>query len=594
MTKNTQVEVKDRPTDRKRSRSDARDSEKNPPQAPRTSRSASAVSSSLLYEPPSDVIPVAPLRRRVNPASLAHRLGPELVAELESLIKPGCTEMPSFAARQAVQKRYMVDRRHIYDWYHTKGLRVSSKSEKRSAVMHIEQEETRSLRPRFQKKLRSVPDGAQVEVASGFSDSTSSTPVSTPVASCTPSDLSASNPPLHYDYSGMHLLPFPIHCFFESPSDPALHTSIQAQGSKPLYTEDLEPSGRRVHNWSAPSHLDRTTHWVAENQNQGRRFHYESNNSLPFLQHEHYFDENLNPFLPVTQEQSLPKIQREACYQYLSEAVGPAHGVQESVGTYRAYMTQQVSTYYDRILPDQRDSGHQVHSNQRMNPVPVPVPATPTGLPVSTSVIPPSTLYSGSIARPVTYQTLHRCASESLQTPQGKPSTPNLEYSNWLLHNSQIQQFAATASAPLTPTVSSSVFSTPSNANSSINWLWNTSQNTSAGDSSGISLEISDILESPVLRTRQNTRNDVGSPCSIAATSLAKISELMDQIPTAPPSSLVNSPTLTEARNPIVDGFNDEMMLLAEPFDPTIRRAASFSMSLRAVKTVDNAMAAYE
>ncbi|KAI0783381.1 hypothetical protein C8Q75DRAFT_726184 [Abortiporus biennis] len=35
--------------------------------------------------------------------------------------------MPSFAERQAIQKKFNIDRRHIYDWYHTKGLRVSTK-----------------------------------------------------------------------------------------------------------------------------------------------------------------------------------------------------------------------------------------------------------------------------------------------------------------------------------------------------------------------------------------------------------------------------------------------------------------------------------
>lgn len=66
-------------------------------------------------------------RRRVNPDSLASRLGPELIKELESLLVPGSTEMPSFSARQKIQKQFGIDRRHIYDWYHTKGLRVSAK-----------------------------------------------------------------------------------------------------------------------------------------------------------------------------------------------------------------------------------------------------------------------------------------------------------------------------------------------------------------------------------------------------------------------------------------------------------------------------------
>ncbi|KAI0361095.1 hypothetical protein OH77DRAFT_1392173 [Trametes cingulata] len=41
--------------------------------------------------------------------------------------------MPSFAIRQQIQQRYKVDRRHIYDWFHSKGLRVT-KEDKRATV----------------------------------------------------------------------------------------------------------------------------------------------------------------------------------------------------------------------------------------------------------------------------------------------------------------------------------------------------------------------------------------------------------------------------------------------------------------------------
>ena len=63
-------------------------------------------------------------RRRVNPESLALRLGPELVSDLDALVPPGSRDMPSFTARKELQERHKVDRRHIYDYYHSKGLRV--------------------------------------------------------------------------------------------------------------------------------------------------------------------------------------------------------------------------------------------------------------------------------------------------------------------------------------------------------------------------------------------------------------------------------------------------------------------------------------
>lgn len=61
-----------------------------------------------------------PKTRRVNPQKLAIRLGPELVAEMEALIIPGA-KMPNFTVRKDFQERYNVDRRHIYDYFHSRG-----------------------------------------------------------------------------------------------------------------------------------------------------------------------------------------------------------------------------------------------------------------------------------------------------------------------------------------------------------------------------------------------------------------------------------------------------------------------------------------
>jgi len=61
-----------------------------------------------------------PKTRRVNPQRLAVRLGPDLVSEMEALIVPGA-KMPTFAVRKDFQERYQVDRRHIYDYFHSRG-----------------------------------------------------------------------------------------------------------------------------------------------------------------------------------------------------------------------------------------------------------------------------------------------------------------------------------------------------------------------------------------------------------------------------------------------------------------------------------------
>jgi antiviral helicase SKI2 len=64
-----------------------------------------------------------PKTRRVNPLRLAIRLGPDLVAEMEALIVPGA-KMPTFSVRKDFQERYCVDRRHIYDYFHSRGTQI--------------------------------------------------------------------------------------------------------------------------------------------------------------------------------------------------------------------------------------------------------------------------------------------------------------------------------------------------------------------------------------------------------------------------------------------------------------------------------------
>ncbi|KZT08609.1 uncharacterized protein LAESUDRAFT_44997 [Laetiporus sulphureus 93-53] len=47
---------------------------------------------------------------------------------------------------------------------------------------------------------------------------------------------------------------------------------------------------------------------------------------------------------------SLSQAEREAIYDSLSSVLGPACGIQESVGTYKAFMMKQTELYYERLL----------------------------------------------------------------------------------------------------------------------------------------------------------------------------------------------------------------------------------------------------
>jgi len=78
-----------------------------------------------------------PQRRRVNPESLAARLGPELVAEMEKHIIPGSIEMPPFSVRRDIQIKFGIDRRHIYDFFHSRGLRCLNEKTMRNSYLEV-------------------------------------------------------------------------------------------------------------------------------------------------------------------------------------------------------------------------------------------------------------------------------------------------------------------------------------------------------------------------------------------------------------------------------------------------------------------------
>ncbi|KAJ8509178.1 hypothetical protein ONZ45_g8623 [Pleurotus djamor] len=69
--------------------------------------------------------------RRVDPERLACRLDPQLVREMEEIISQG-SRMPSFEQRKVLQDRYNVDRRHVYDYFHSRGMRVAKEDKHRN------------------------------------------------------------------------------------------------------------------------------------------------------------------------------------------------------------------------------------------------------------------------------------------------------------------------------------------------------------------------------------------------------------------------------------------------------------------------------
>jgi len=54
---------------------------------------------------------------------------------MEAYITPGAI-MPSFEIRKELQIRYLVDRRHIYDYFHSRGLRVAKEDRHSNLARH--------------------------------------------------------------------------------------------------------------------------------------------------------------------------------------------------------------------------------------------------------------------------------------------------------------------------------------------------------------------------------------------------------------------------------------------------------------------------
>ncbi|RDX51946.1 hypothetical protein OH76DRAFT_230911 [Lentinus brumalis] len=240
----------------------------------------------------------ASTRRRVNPESLAVRLGPELVAELERHVQPGVIEMPSFAIRQEVQERYNVDRRHIYDWFHSKGLRVT-KEDKRATV-ELKTDAMRLNRRVVRRRVAPAPP-----IAKARPRPSKAQPVK-PVEPERTEPISAMMPPVVL---------------------PAAKTVDEEDQDLRLWT--FAPASEIIGQGSAASGMQR----------------------LPPGFSRTLSDPQINSVLPSYGDVTLDRTQRLSYYDTLSRVLGPANGLQECIGTYGAYMAKQAEIYYERLLP---------------------------------------------------------------------------------------------------------------------------------------------------------------------------------------------------------------------------------------------------
>ncbi|KAI0830798.1 hypothetical protein BC628DRAFT_1416300 [Trametes gibbosa] len=264
----------------------------------------------------------ASTRRRVNPESLAVRLGPELVKELESYVQNGVVEMPSFAVRQHIQKRHKVDRRHIYDWFHSKGLRVT-KEDKRATV------EQKTDAMRMQRRIRRC-------IAPAVPSASVCPPLSDAATDSAPSSPALLTPPVLPSEFLPSVAPKPV---FASSVD--YHRTVRHKRDSP--------------NTVNPAAL--TSSVCTSEFSSASRVLKKMNTALnlpapPAAGYTRKFrDAAIETVFLIDDTTVLDSTKRENCYDTLSRVLGPAEGVQECVGTYKAHMARQLEIYYEEFLP---------------------------------------------------------------------------------------------------------------------------------------------------------------------------------------------------------------------------------------------------
>ncbi|KAI0094542.1 hypothetical protein BDY19DRAFT_913314 [Irpex rosettiformis] len=487
--------------------SEAEPQEVPSPEAQRL-RTSSTVSPAMLSGPPKTLPDPTSIRRRMNPDSLAFRLGPDLIKELEKLLTPGMTEMPPFSVRQEIQQRYKVDRRHIYDWFHNKGLRVSS-SEKRNEQRAAKLKDTRSMPDtRIQRRIRTHTESASVVTPDkGSSSKHIPSGTSTPI-------LSGSTRPTPSPLTGSILVPYEAAChaprqqagypshpfcghfdprFFPQP--PVLDFSPTHATAHTPYPFSSMPDG---HNLSGVDPVtkptDRTFDWISEQQKIPYTPNALASPSLDCTDTAKTTLETMDAIWLLDHEQALPQPQREAFYQSLCDVLPPACGIEESVGSYKAYMDQQSRGYYDRLA-----FGGLPYVPYEYPPY--PFVSTPKAAPSFSALTSVSTAYSSSCPR-----AFH---SGSLPPPPPAPvqRTPILgtsEFSNWVRFYGRSQALNVAPSPSQTPSLSETNTSA-----SSLLWPPESFEKRPRSGSDSMCLEMSEILESPVLRSRQTTA-DVG------------------------------------------------------------------------------------
>lgn len=431
-------------------------------------------------------------RRRVNPESLAARLGPEVVAELERHIEPGSIEMPSFSVRRKVQVDFNVDRRHIYDFYHSRGLRCL-RNERATRMRKREADPIIVEDPPARLLLRKLSDsGANGSFQASRSRSSRGLPIpdySEPKrrrrappyeTTSSPKNMRKSRKPSSIPDLGPEASPRTVRSD-SSPASPVpasrssgevSDTSVDVLMSAPPSPRDIPqapPPSPSVSSSGSSSSTDSIESLASMEDYLSSLEPVDLDSVVVFtgpcdeVPVDQPADSNV---LPLSHFSLLSPQEKQQPYSWLSDVLGPAHGIQECMGSYKQYMDHQRHAYYSPLI-----------DNDSRSPKPGEVPAatcssssavSASGKPVLTSA--EATLRA--VSRSMRASARTSLASSGLHhprpTPVARPSTgkPSAENIPWPTMHAPVPVVARPMSASfLQPLRTSSSFNMgPSNA----------------------------------------------------------------------------------------------------------------------------------
>ncbi|KAL1713677.1 hypothetical protein EV715DRAFT_258258 [Schizophyllum commune] len=299
---------------------------------------------------------------------------------MDAHIFPGA-KMPVFEVRKSMQERYSVDRRNIYDYFHSRGLRVSKEDKHQNLVRSRKAAAAKtapatgtpppasttapSTEPNKRRKVGPRPS-LRHYASTPFPSAKNSTPSSTsskdntsaPLASC-PLPTRTAVPSRLSDASGRTEAASPaslMQRLAATRSEPVLVPDYSSSSAKPAVVEIALPFdkyGRYVEDSSAS--VDDTAAEDFDLSTISTLFDPEAD--VPTTEHQSSLVASTGSLTPGSLDStveshgrsSLSKEERYNIYNMISNAVGPARGMQESLGSYKSYMDERTRLYNEKL-----------------------------------------------------------------------------------------------------------------------------------------------------------------------------------------------------------------------------------------------------